>query len=112
MYVLITVSTNANHSEMVDRKEFRMELYYRLNVVYIEMPPLRERRQDIPRLAQHFVAKYCDLAEIEHKTITQEAMKMLMHSNWLGNVRQLENAIERAIAIMGTRTTILPTDLP
>jgi len=110
--VRIIAATSANLSEMVERKEFRMDLYYRLNVVYIEMPPLRERRQDIPRLAQHFVAKYCDLAEIEHKTITQEAMKMLMNCNWLGNVRQLENAIERAIAIMGTRTVILPSDLP
>jgi DNA-binding NtrC family response regulator len=110
--VRIIAATSARLAEMVERKEFRMDLYYRLNVVHIEMPPLRERRQDIPRLAKQFVAKFCDLAEIEHKSITQEAMKLLMNCNWLGNVRQLENAIERAIAIMGNRTAIQPSDLP
>ena len=110
--VRIIAATSSKLQELVERNEFRMDLYYRLNVIHIEMPALRERRQDIPHLAKHFVAKYCDLAGIEHKTITQEAMKMLMNCNWMGNVRQLENVMERAIALMGYRTAILPTDLP
>ena len=110
--VRIIAATSSKLQEMVERNEFRMDLYYRLNVIHVEMPALRERRQDIPHLAKHFIVKYCELASIEHKTITQEAMKMLMNCNWMGNVRQLENAVERAIALMGSRTTILPSDLP
>ena len=110
--VRIIAATSSKLQEMVERNEFRMDLYYRLNVIHLEMPALRDRRQDIPHLAKHFIAKYCEIACVETKTITQEAMKMLMNCNWMGNVRQLENVIERAIALMGSRTTILPTDLP
>jgi DNA-binding NtrC family response regulator len=97
---------------MVRKNEFRMDLYYRLNVIEIHMPPLRERRQDIPLLAGYFVRRYCDLAQVEHKTITQAAMKVLMNCSWPGNVRQLENAIERAVALTEDLPVITPEDLP
>ena len=78
--VRIIAATSANLREMIDRHEFRSDLYYRLNVIPVQVPSLRERREDVPALAIHFIAKYCGLAGLEGKTITQEAMKMLMNS--------------------------------
>jgi DNA-binding NtrC family response regulator len=110
--VRIIAATSANLKELVDRNEFRSDLYYRLNVIPLQMPSLRERREDVPLLAKHFIHKYCRSSNLEPKTISQEAMKMLMNYNWPGNVRQLENSIERAVALLGTRNIILPADLP
>jgi DNA-binding NtrC family response regulator len=110
--VRIIAATSANLKELVDRNEFRSDLYYRLNVIPLQMPSLRERREDVPLLAKHFIHKYCRMSDLELKTISQEAMKMLMNYNWPGNVRQLENSIERAVALVGTRNIILPADLP
>jgi len=110
--VRIIAATSAKLSDMLENNEFRLDLYYRLNVIPVKMPALRHRREDIPLLAKHFVQKYCSLAEMETKTISQEAMKMLMNASWQGNVRQLENAIERAVAMIGDGATILPSDLP
>jgi DNA-binding NtrC family response regulator len=110
--VRIIAATSANLKEMVERNEFRSDLYYRLNVIPIHLPALRERREDIPLLVRHFVEKHRQLLGHDSKTVSQEAMKMLMNFNWPGNIRQLENAIERAVALMGMRTMILPMDLP
>ncbi|MEW5976555.1 MAG: sigma-54 dependent transcriptional regulator [Acidobacteriota bacterium] len=110
--VRIIAATSANLQDMVDRGEFRSDLFYRLNVIPIQLPPLRERREDIPLLTKHFIQKYCLASTLEPKTISQESMKMLMNYSWPGNIRQLENAVERAIALVGQRTMILPTDLP
>jgi len=110
--VRIIAATSANLKEMVSRNEFRSDLFYRLNVIPIPVPALRERRSDIPLLATHFAAKFCKGSGIETKTITQEAMKTLMNYNWPGNVRELENAIERAVAITGDRMAIVTSDLP
>src|SRR5262249_11452730 len=104
--VRVIAATSANLKEMVARNEFRRDLYYRLNVIPVQMPALRERRTDIPALATHFITKFCKGWGIETKTITQEAMKMLMNHNWPGNVRELENAIERAVAITGSSPSI------
>lgn len=110
--VRIIAATSANLRELVERNEFRSDLYYRLNVIPIHLPPLRERREDIPLLARHFLKKYCQPSNLDEKTISQEAMKMLMTYSWPGNARQLENAIERAVAMVGIRDIIFPADLP
>jgi DNA-binding NtrC family response regulator len=83
-----------------------------LNVIPIELPPLRDRREDIPLLTKHFVEKYCRNSNLEIKTVSQEAMKLLMNYTWPGNIRQLENAVERAVALVGLRLILVPTDLP
>ncbi|MFN8009142.1 MAG: sigma-54 dependent transcriptional regulator [Terriglobia bacterium] len=110
--VRVIAATSANLEEMVEKNGFRSDLFYRLNVIPIRLPALRERREDIPLLAKHFVAKHCERLSQDSKTISQETMKMLMNYHWPGNIRQLENAIERAVALIGMRSVILPIDLP
>lgn len=107
--VRIVAATNADLSKMVKEGTFREDLYYRLNVIPVHLAPLRERVEDIPLLVQTFVKKFAGDREI---TIAQEAMRRLMAFAWPGNVRQLENAIERAIAMSGSRTQIDVGDLP
>jgi DNA-binding NtrC family response regulator len=96
---------------MVAEGQFREDLYYRLNVIPVQLPPLRERREDIPILAQHFLDKFCAQTRTP-VTISQEAMRRLMNYLWPGNVRQLENAIERAVAFGIARGQIEVEDLP
>jgi DNA-binding NtrC family response regulator len=109
--VRIIAATNSDLRRMVADGTFREDLYYRLNVIPVQLPPLRERREDIPLLAQHFLKKFCRETH-PSMTISQEAMRRLMSFQWPGNVRQLENAIERAIAFAGPRGQIEATDLP
>ncbi|MDN5331072.1 MAG: hypothetical protein PWP45_297 [Tepidanaerobacteraceae bacterium] len=97
--VRVIAATNRNLEEMVKRGEFREDLYYRLNVVPIVLPPLRERKEDIPDLAEHFLSKLSRELEKEVNAITHRAMKYLLSYDWPGNVRELENVIERAINI-------------
>jgi DNA-binding NtrC family response regulator len=100
----IIAATNCDLKEMVDEGRFREDLYYRLHVINIYLPPLRERKDDIPPLAQHFVEKYGEennKADIELKP---EALDLLMEYNWPGNVRELENVIERAVVLSPTAT--------
>ena len=109
--VRIIAATNKDLQEAVKNGSFRQDLYYRLNVVSIRMPALRERREDIPLLASYFAAKY---GERSKRTITGLAPAVrarLMDYDWPGNVRELENAIERAV-VLGSTTVILPEDLP
>jgi two-component system response regulator PilR (NtrC family) len=108
--VRIVAATNSELGKMVREGSFREDLYYRLNVIQLELPPLRERRDDIPLLVQHFLKKYS--MGVGAPMISQDAMRRLMAFSWPGNVRQLENAIERALALLGGRTTIEVTDLP
>jgi DNA-binding NtrC family response regulator len=108
--VRIIAATNANLAKMVKAGTFREDLYYRLNVIQVELPPLRDRKEDIPLLVQHFITKYA--AAATKPMMSQDAMRRLMAQQWPGNVRQLENVIERAIALLGGRTTIEANDLP
>src|SRR5262249_18012201 len=94
----------------MDRDEFRQDLYYRLNVVPMHLPPLRERRADVPLLAEHFVAKICQAEGSPLKAISPAAVARLCAYHWPGNVRQLENAVERAIALSGERTLLDVSD--
>lgn len=108
--VRVIAATNADLARMVKAGSFREDLYYRLNVIQIELPPLRERREDIPLLVQHFVRKYSGAGPAV--LVSQDAMRRLMAYEWPGNVRQLENAIERGVALLGGRSTIELADLP
>ncbi len=109
--VRVVAATNSDLTRMVADGAFREDLYYRLNVIPVQIPPLRDRREDIPLLAQHFLDKFC--RDIRPPvTIAQEAMRRLMSFQWPGNVRQLENAIERAIAFGAPRGQIDVADLP
>src|SRR3954449_13035973 len=114
--VRVIAATNSDLARMVADGHFREDLYYRLNVIPVQLPPLRERKEDIPLLVQHFLDKYCaDAAPRESAapiTVSQDAMRRLMSYPWPGNVRQLENAVERAIAVSAGRGPIDVTDLP
>jgi DNA-binding NtrC family response regulator len=105
------VATNKNLEKLVKEKEFREDLYYRLNVVSITIPPLRERKDDIPILAYHFLKKFNQEMSKEIKGISVEAMNKLINYEWPGNVRQLENVIERAV-VMAESQSIVSEYLP
>jgi transcriptional regulator with GAF, ATPase, and Fis domain len=107
----ILAATNKNLEEAIKTGEFRQDLYYRLNVVSVVMPPLREHREDIPLLALHFANKYAEKCHRSFKGIDAEARALLMQYSWPGNVRELENAIEHAI-VLGLTDEILAEDLP
>ena len=110
--VRIIAATNQNLEIAISESRFREDLFYRLNVVQIDVPPLRERRDDIPLLIQHFIEKYQKKQkDSEIKRISSEALKMLMLYHWPGNVRELENVIERTFALEG-REAIQVSDLP
>ena len=110
--VRIISATSSNLEQMVKDGTFREDLYYRLNVIPVSLPPLRERREDVPLLVQKFVERFCETHKLELKTVSPQVMKSLMRFDWPGNVRQLENIVERMVALTGNRTAILPTDLP
>jgi Nif-specific regulatory protein len=109
--IRLVTATNKNLEEAVNDGSFRQDLYYRLNVVNLEMPPLRERQSDIPLLANYFAAKYGEKCNRRITGISTEAQARLANYDWPGNVRELENAIERAV-VLGTTEHILVEDLP
>jgi two-component system response regulator AtoC len=109
--VRIVAATNQNLEALVTEKKFREDLFYRLNVVSIHLPPLRERPEDVPLLADHFLRKYASQNNKPVSRISPEAMDHLVRHRWPGNVRELENVIERAATLSGTNL-ILPEDLP
>jgi len=109
--IRLICATNKNLEKAVEEGTFREDLYYRINVFTIFMPPLRERRSDIPLLAQHFVNRYAASMNKPITDITPEAMDLLIRHDWPGNVRELVNAIERAM-VVGKPPVIKPDDLP
>ena len=110
--VRIVAATSSNLEQMVKDGTFREDLYYRLNVIPIDLPPLRERREDIPLLVQRFIEHFCETHKLDLKTISPNVLKALMAYDWPGNVRQLENIVERMVALTANRPAILPADLP
>ncbi len=110
--VRVIAACNIDLPDRVRQGRFREDLYYRLNVVPIVMPALRDRPGDIPLLAGHFIEKVCRQEGIELKRITRETIERLCRYRWPGNVRQLENAIEMAVALSGDRDTLYPGDFP
>lgn len=107
----VICATNESLEEMVKDGRFREDLYYRLNVFSITIPPLRERKEDIPHLAEHFLTKFASGMNRNIKGISKDAMEFLQSYPWPGNVRELENAIERAV-VMRRSGEIKPDDLP
>jgi DNA-binding NtrC family response regulator len=108
--VRLIAATNCNLPERVAQGRFREDLYYRLNVVPVTLPPLRKRRSDIRLLVDHFIAKSCQNEGISEKQISPDAVERLCQLPWPGNVRQLENTVEMAIALCGDRNTLYPAD--
>lgn len=108
--VRVIAATNADLLSKVEDGRFREDLYFRLNVVPVHLPPLRERTGDLPLLARHFVQKICVLEGLPEKHLTRAAMTRLEQHHWPGNIRELENTIERAIALSGRRDELLPAD--
>ena len=106
---LITAS-NLRLEELIREGKFREDLYYRLNILPLEMPALRERRDDIPLLVNHFLEKHCAAEGLPVKRASYETIDRLAQQSWPGNVRQLENAVEMAIALSGDREMLLPSD--
>jgi len=109
--VRIIAATNAKLEKMVKKGEFRPDLYYRLNVFPLTIPPLKDRPKDIPLLANFFVKRHCARMELPERNIDPQTMKLLKSYSWPGNVRQLENMLERAI-LLAKGESILPADLP
>lgn len=109
--VRVVAATNRDLEEEVQKGRFREDLYFRINVVTIRLPPLRERPEDIPLLVEHFLAKYGNRERRQSIDVAKEAMDLLCRHTWPGNVRELENVIERALA-MSKSGIVLPSDLP
>ena len=109
--IRIITATNRNLQEAIKTGHFRLDLFYRLNVVSIEMPTLRDRKQDIPLLTQYFLSRVCKNLKRPAMNISPPAMAYLMQYEWPGNIRELENAIERAV-VLGSSDAVLPEDLP
>jgi DNA-binding NtrC family response regulator len=108
--VRVVAASNLNLEEAVDTGKVRQDLFYRLNIISLTLPPLRDRREDIPLLARHFLAKYSREFDSQVRDFSDEAMDMLMVYSWPGNVRELEHAVERAI-VMCTRPLIQASDI-
>lgn len=109
--VRIICATKKDLKKLVQEGRFREDLYYRLHVVIIHLPPLRERREDMPLLVNYFMKKYASQQRVAIHSISQEALRVLSEYHWPGNIRELENAIEHAIAFC-TSDMITPKDLP
>jgi DNA-binding NtrC family response regulator len=110
--VRIVAATNGDLLAAVGKGEFRSDLYYRLNVIPINVPPLRARRDDIPHLAGHFIKKFCAEQKVPLKTVSEEGLQCLVNHDWPGNVRQLENTLEMAVTLSGDREMLDMSDFP
>src|SRR5581483_6000509 len=109
--IRVIAATNQDLAKLVADGRFREDLYYRINVIPIVLPPLRDRREDIPLLAEHFLAKYAEQMDKRVTAIARETMEQLTRYDWPGNIRELENVMERAVALEAT-PAILPDSLP
>jgi transcriptional regulator with PAS, ATPase and Fis domain len=109
--VRVIAATNRDLKRMIEDGTFREDLYYRINVINIQVPCLRDRKEDIPVLVDHFLLKNCKEKEIPLKQITSRAMEKIFDYHWPGNIRQLENEIERLVVLAGTETKIGPETL-
>jgi len=109
--IRVIAATNQDLNKLVADGRFREDLFYRINVIPIALPPLRDRREDIPLLCEHFLAKYTEQMGKTITGISQEAIDLLIEHDWPGNIRELENVLERAVALEGS-PTILPESLP
>jgi two-component system, NtrC family, response regulator PilR len=109
--IRVIAATNQDLTRLVAEGRFREDLFYRINVIPISLPPLRDRREDIPLLAEHFLEKYSEQMGKQISGISHDAMELLRRHDWPGNIRELENVLERAVALEAT-PAILPDSLP
>jgi two-component system response regulator PilR (NtrC family) len=109
--IRVIAATNQDLAKLVADGRFREDLFYRINVIGIHLPPLRERREDIPLVAEHFLSKYSEQMGKSINGISHDALELLLKHDWPGNIRELENTIERAVALEST-PTVLPDSLP
>jgi two-component system, NtrC family, response regulator PilR len=109
--IRIIAATNQDLLRLVAEGRFREDLFYRINVIQLHLPPLRDRREDVPLLAEHFLVKYAEQMRKPVRSISQEALALLERHSWPGNVRELENVIERAVALERS-AAVLPETLP
>ncbi len=109
--VRVVAATNQDIEEEVSRGNFREDLFYRLNVIVVNLPPLRQRLDDVPLLAEHFLSLHADRNNREPPILSSEALDLMCNYYWPGNVRELENAIERAV-VLAKSNTVTPNDLP
>ena len=109
--IRVIAATNQDLEKLVSTGRFREDLFYRINVIRMQLPPLRERKDDIPLLAEHLLSKYAERMKKPVRRIAQDSLGLLQNYAWPGNVRELENVIERAVALEGT-PAILPDSLP
>jgi DNA-binding NtrC family response regulator len=109
--VRVIAASNVNLAERVRQGRFREDLYYRLNVVPLQLPALRERDGDVPLLVYHFIQKICHQEDIPLRRLAPETLDSLKACSWPGNVRQLENTVEMGIALSGDRDILYPRDL-
>ncbi len=109
--IRLIAATNRDLQQEIERGAFRRDLFYRLNVVTLRLPPLRDRREDIPLLAEHFLTQYAEQSDRRISGISDLALQCLIEHDWPGNVRELQNAIERAV-VLGVSAWIEPEDLP
>jgi DNA-binding NtrC family response regulator len=109
--VRVLAATNVDLEQLVREGKFREDLYYRLNVIAVHLPPLRERKEDIPLLCEHFFRKYCQENAKPERRFSGTALRVMLDYDWPGNVRELENAVERAV-ILSSDTEVGPELLP
>lgn len=110
--IRFVIATNQDLKKLIEAKQFREDLYYRLNVINLHMPPLRDRKEDIPTLAHHFLKKFNSLNDKKISAITPEAISALMSKSWPGNIRELENSIERGVILCQSDTIKISDILP
>jgi transcriptional regulator with PAS, ATPase and Fis domain len=110
--VRVIAATNQDIAELVREGKFREDLFYRLNVIPIQLPPLRQRQSDIPLLANFFILKYCQKNNVAVKSFSLPAIRLLKNYSWPGNIRQLENIIERMVVLNPDASLFVPTDIP
>jgi transcriptional regulator with PAS, ATPase and Fis domain len=110
--VRVIAATNRNLQERIASREFREDLFYRLDVIHIAMPPLRERREDVPDLLEHFFAVYSERQHVQAPQLSPGALARLVHHSWPGNVRELKNVVQRMMLRHSTGGAIMPADLP
>ena len=110
--VRVVAATNQDLHEMVEQGEFREDLYYRLNVIPISLPTLGRRLEDVPVLVEHLLDRVCARERLPRKRLSVEGLERLTQYHWPGNVRQLENAVEKAIALSEERSILYPSDFP
>jgi two-component system response regulator PilR (NtrC family) len=109
--IRVVAATNQDLAKLVGEGKFREDLYYRINVIEVHLPPLRDRREDIPLLAEHFLPKFAEQMGKPVMSIAQETQVLLSAYDWPGNVRELQNVIERAVALEPS-PVVLPESLP